>query len=246
MGKRWLAVGLTMVVALAVGCGHAKKDVGTSGRSSADDGLSGGSSNDGGVSRGTRASKDGGAYNDAGTKGGGYHKLVVFARFADPASRSDAERAFVRRLRDKGVEGVGASTILASPDTVPNNEIDRAVKRSGADGVVFVNMADQKTASASSGSTRTQAVVYMPRDRRAGSYYLSLPVVYYDVELIDCASGKPAWTYNGQAGANTYAKFDDLIASVASKSVESMRKAHAIQKADKNGGATRPRRVNPN
>jgi hypothetical protein len=220
MEKRLLAIGLAGF--LLAGCGHAKKDV--------------------------TPSRDGGATS------GTYQKLVVFARFSDPASRSDAERAFVKRLSDKGVEGIASSTILSSADTLPNGEIDRAVRQSGSDAVLLVTMTDQKgdlpSASLSS-STRTQAnarsdaIVYMPKNQHAGSYYLSLPVAYYSVELIDVTSGRPAWTYNGEAGANTYAKFQELIRSVASRSVDAMRKAHVLNKAQKAEPATRPRRVSP-
>jgi hypothetical protein len=100
MGTRLLAIGLAGF--LAAGCGHAKKDPG--------------SSRDGAATSGT----------------GAYKKLVVFARVSDPASRSDAERAFVKRLSDKGVEGIASSTILSAADTMPNGEIDRAVRQSGS------------------------------------------------------------------------------------------------------------------
>jgi len=220
MGKRLLAIGLAGF--LAASCGHAKKDVS--------------SSRDGAAPSGT------------------YKKLVVFARVSDPASRSDAERAFVKRLSDKGVEGIASSTILSAPDTMPNGEIDRAVRQSGSDTVLLVTMTDQKTdlpSVSSSSSIRTQAnarreaIIYMLKNQHAGSYYLSLPVVYYNVQLIDLTSGRLAWTYNGEAGANTYAKFQELIRSVASRSVEAMRKAHVLEKAEKAEPASRPRRVSP-
>jgi len=168
---------------------------------------------------------------DPAFQGRQFQRVVVAAPFTDLDKKAATENEFVRDLQARGVQAVAAMVALPPTRTYSNDEISAALKRMGADGVLFVTLTDFATTTTYvPGSTTTTGSAYATGNtvnwtattRQDPGYYIHKPRVAFEMKLVDAASGNVAWLGTSFTKGNAFAGWGTLMGSLAGETVDKM------------------------
>ena len=166
-----------------------------------------------------------------------YQNILVIAPFADLESRKTAEDIFVTKLSRIGLRAIPSLSILFPGRNYSNEEFAKLILDSGAEGMLLVTLTDAYTeqtymppSSYSTGTLTLQGNLaqYSGTTQHYGGYYISKPMVRYDIRLFDVSTGQTAWMATSLTRGNAFARFPKLINSLAETAVEQMRKDRLI------------------
>lgn len=160
-----------------------------------------------------------------------YRNIVIIAPFSDLESRTIAENAFVQKLSEHGVQGISSITLFLPTRTYTEKELLSIIEDAGADGILFVILADAYTKQTyvpqSSTTTGTASLYgnilsYSSQTQHSGGYYISKPRVRYEIRLFDVSTGNTAWLATSLTRGNSFAGFNTLVQSLARTAVQKL------------------------
>ncbi|MCC6194543.1 MAG: hypothetical protein IT518_08770 [Burkholderiales bacterium] len=103
--------------------------------------------------------------------------FVVSLMKVEPGGRDAVEDAIVARLASAGVTGIASHTVMSQDAEKPGPTLEEAIKASGADGVLLVEV---RAVGVYDGSTVGQTVTGLSPDTMASYKYLAPQTPYKD------------------------------------------------------------------
>ena len=169
-------------------------------------------------------------------RGRSYHDIIVAVQLDKLDQRDDAESIFVRKLASPTLKCRRALDVIPPTRQYDDAELKKALSQSDADGLLLVRMTQYyedevyvppSSTTYTSGNLSANTYYYGKQANTygrvnstshtytTGGQTYRLPRVRHEAQLWDVTSGKMAWIGGTFTSGNAYARFGNLMTSLA-------------------------------
>lgn len=178
-----------------------------------------------------------------------FKKVLIVAPFSDIGLRKQTENAFVAQFNLSGVNVTAIPSIEIIPPVkdYDEQELVGILKKNNVDGVLVVALQDywtsetyipKSSSSRGSASLFGNSLYYQSYTREYGGYYVSKPVVKFEIRLFDSESEKIAWLGTSLTRGNAFANYNTLASSLAKKVVERLSEEKVVESKTSSVGSS--------